>query len=300
MDDFIEIFRSGEQTDSQGNTRLWTEDDLDQVVANHADERFGSAPIVVGHPKTDDPAYGWTSELKKVGNTLLAKFKEINPAFEKLVREGAFKKRSVRLIEGEHGWTLAHIGFLGAAAPAVEGLKPINFNTNIVYSDFEVVMEEKTDYQADNPQVDFTIEYAKAHARIRELEFELAKEVKQRQHASMKAKVDQWVATGKLLPAQVVGLTDFMLSLTDSSFEFTTGDHIKRMEPVQWFSDFVNSLPTQIQTVTVDATPPVDPPDPDPVALALKISDYVIEQKAKGRIVGYPQALHAVTQGGVK
>lgn len=126
FDDFIEVFRAGTHTDSNGQTRAFTEADLDQVVANFDAEH--PAPAVVGHPKHDDPAYGWVAELKRAGKKLLAKFAQVEPQFAGMVKSGRFRNRSVKLVSSDKGWALAHVGFLGAAAPAVAGLKPIQFD----------------------------------------------------------------------------------------------------------------------------------------------------------------------------
>lgn len=121
-DKWIEIFKGGRQTDSQGRTRDFSESDLDEIVANHNADH--PAPIVVGHPKNDDPAFGWTSALKRVGDTVLAKFTQIEPKFEKAVEDGRYRNRSVKITPSKNGWKLVHVGWLGAAPPAVEGLAP--------------------------------------------------------------------------------------------------------------------------------------------------------------------------------
>lgn len=123
FDDFIEVFRSGSHTDSSGNTKTWTNEELDQIVANHnADD---PAPAVIGHPKTDDPAFAWSESVKRVGDLLLVKFKDVIPEFAEAVKKGLYRKRSVRIIPTENGFALAHIGWLGAAAPAVKDLAPV-------------------------------------------------------------------------------------------------------------------------------------------------------------------------------
>jgi hypothetical protein len=72
---WIEIFRAGRQTDSTGNTREWTEADLDTIVERYDPARH-EAPVVVGHPTDNAPAFGWVEALKREGKTLLAKFRE--------------------------------------------------------------------------------------------------------------------------------------------------------------------------------------------------------------------------------
>ena len=118
FDNWVEIFRTGSHTTSDGRVTYWGEDDLDQVVRNY-DPNKHEAPIVIGHPKTNDPAYGWVEALKRVGSTLLAKFKQVDSGFAEKVKAGRYKKRSVSISPGNH---LNHVGFLGAVAPAVSGL----------------------------------------------------------------------------------------------------------------------------------------------------------------------------------
>lgn len=131
--DWIEIFSAGTHTDAAGKTREFTTADLDRIVANHSTEH--PAPAVVGHPKSNDPAYGWTGGgLKRVGNKLMALFTQVEPAFEQMVKDGRFRNRSIKIAKGNNGFVLQHVGFLGAAPPAVEGLKPIQFESGAVES----------------------------------------------------------------------------------------------------------------------------------------------------------------------
>ena len=120
---WIAVFRTGRHTDSAGNTKDWTEKELDHI-ANAYNPAEHEAPIVIGHPKTDDPAYGWVAGLKREGETLYAKFKQLVPEFVDMVKRGLFSKRSIAVYPD---LTLKHIGFLGAAAPAVKGLPNVKF-----------------------------------------------------------------------------------------------------------------------------------------------------------------------------
>ncbi|MFZ2452591.1 MAG: hypothetical protein WAW36_18950 [Methylovulum miyakonense] len=125
FDDFIEVFKSGTHTDHAGNSRTWTNADIDQIIANST----GPVPIVIGHPKEDasSPAYGWKAALKREGDTLLAQFNQVEPQFEAMVQKGLFKNRSIRILKGANGLRLGHVGFLGASPPAIEGLKEVDF-----------------------------------------------------------------------------------------------------------------------------------------------------------------------------
>ncbi len=120
---WIEIFRAGRQTDSTGNTREWTEADLDAIVAKY-DPAAHEAPVTVGHPTDNAPAFGWVEALKRDGKILLGKFREVMPEFEEAVKTGRYKKRSISLYPD---LTLRHVGFLGAMPPAIKGLADIAF-----------------------------------------------------------------------------------------------------------------------------------------------------------------------------
>jgi len=126
FNDWIEIFRGGKQTDSRGKEH--NGDELIQKAVETFDPGTHEPPLVLGHPKDDAPAYGWVEGLKTIvrdGVTvLLARFKDVVPEFEEAVKQGLWKKRSIRL--GPDG-VLRHVGFLGAVPPAVKGLADLKF-----------------------------------------------------------------------------------------------------------------------------------------------------------------------------
>lgn len=127
LTDWVEIFKGGEQTDSKGRTQNFSESDLDQLIANHDPEH--PAPHVITHKELYSPfAYGQTAALKREGLTVFAKSKNINPTFEKLVKDGALYERSIRIEKTPKGFKLGHIAWLGAEPPAVEGLAPVQFS----------------------------------------------------------------------------------------------------------------------------------------------------------------------------
>jgi hypothetical protein len=123
MEQLIPIFKTGTHTDSQGRTREWGTADLDKIVASY-DPAQHEAPIVIGHPKDNAPAFGWAEGLERKGEVLFAKAKQLVPEFVDMVKRGLFKKRSISLYPDG---SLRHIGFLGAQPPAVKGLADVAF-----------------------------------------------------------------------------------------------------------------------------------------------------------------------------
>ena len=123
MTNWIPIFKTGEHTDSQGNTKTWTEAELDAIITKYRPGEH-EAPAVIGHPKDNGPAWGWVEALKRDGHILYAKFKDLAPEFVDMVKKGLFKKRSISLYPD---MTLRHVGFLGAMPPAVKGLPDVAF-----------------------------------------------------------------------------------------------------------------------------------------------------------------------------
>jgi len=139
FDDWIEVFRTGTHTDSAGNTKDWTEDDLEEIAKNYNPEK-NEAPIVIGHPTESSPAYGWVEKIKEESGILWAKCKDVIPEFTDMVKKGLFKKRSISLYPD---FTLRHIGFLGATPPAVKGLADLKFSEDEGAMLFEFVEKHK-------------------------------------------------------------------------------------------------------------------------------------------------------------
>jgi len=123
-----EVFKAGKHTDANGNEREWSSEDIDTIISkynNQMPDDKHEAPVVIGHPVNNSPAYAWVESLKKDGETLLAKFTQIDPELEQLIKEGRYKKVSIALYPD---MMLRHVGFLGAVPPAVKGLKDSEFN----------------------------------------------------------------------------------------------------------------------------------------------------------------------------
>ncbi|WP_457798102.1 hypothetical protein [Methylocystis sp. S23] len=134
----IEVFKPGVFTPLVGEPIAFSAADL-ALLAQEYDHVSAPAPIVVGHPKTDSPAYGWAKSFvwDEGAQRLFAEPEKLAPAFEDAVRAGAYKKISLSLFRPDAPnnprpgkWYPKHIGFLGGAAPAVPGLAPVELATD--------------------------------------------------------------------------------------------------------------------------------------------------------------------------
>lgn len=131
----IEVFRPGTFTPMQGTPITMTAEDLRAIAAGY-DFANAPTPLVVGHPRTEDQAWGWVTAFAydEERQRLVADCGEIPVAFAEAVQRGSYKRISLSLFtptapnnpKPGH-WYPKHVGFLGAAAPAVSGLAPVQF-----------------------------------------------------------------------------------------------------------------------------------------------------------------------------
>jgi len=153
---WVDIFTAGKHTDDKGNEHNIDAAFLEQVVTNFLPDQH-EPPAVIGHPKTDSPAFGWTCGLRAEGGVLQAQFCDVDSAFEELVREGKFKKRSAsfyldtKAAPAGRVPQLRHVGFLGAQPPSVKGLREIQFNEGEAIT-FEPIAFSEGDRMSDETE----------------------------------------------------------------------------------------------------------------------------------------------------
>ena len=152
----FEIFAAGQRTDSAGATRTFSVADLAATAAAY-DPAQHEAPIVIGHPAGDDPAFGWIAGLDVEGDRLLARPAQVASSFAEQVGAGAYKKVSAAFYPPDSPrnpvpgvWYLRHVGFLGAMPPAVKGLRPVEFS-DCEAGDLELFEVAFAEGAADDP-----------------------------------------------------------------------------------------------------------------------------------------------------
>lgn len=130
----FEIFRAGRHTSMSGATAEYTEAML-QAAVDAYDPALHPAPIVIGHPHDNHPAYGWVGKLSlDATGHVVAEPSDVNADFAELVAKKAYRTRSASWYLPDApsnpkpgSLYLRHVGFLGAQPPAIKGLRDVSF-----------------------------------------------------------------------------------------------------------------------------------------------------------------------------
>ena len=129
----LHIFKPGRWTTIAGEAIEFSEADL-AASARAYNPKLHKAPIVVGHPKSDDPAVGWAKSLTANERGLYITPEKVNPAFAESVQAGSYGTISAKFYRPTDAgnpvpgvWYLRHVGFLGAQPPSVKGLEAPEF-----------------------------------------------------------------------------------------------------------------------------------------------------------------------------
>ena len=134
-------------------TGKFPQGDLTTSVFDKLVKNFNPAhhepPHTIGHINKgsgDKPAMGWVEGIKRVGDNLLVKSKQIYDKFDTMVQDGRYKKRSIGIRNRSDGEPyLHHLAWLGATPPAVKGLSNI-YSSDFLYDDENEDSEKRFDY----------------------------------------------------------------------------------------------------------------------------------------------------------
>lgn len=250
----IEIFRAGTRPDMYGRTVTIGPADLVACAAAY-DPKAGEAPLVVGHPAANHPAYGWVESLSVQGDILTAKTRQVEASFADLVNTGRFKKVSASFYDPRQPnnpkpgtWYLRHVGFLGAAVPAVPGLKQVAF--------------------ADAGEG--VVMFAEEHAHdLREWNFAQREHLlEEREAAARRADYQlmagKLTAQGKLLPRQHALFVSFMEALDGGNGIVAFADQDQTIQCsrkdafLKFFADMPRVLPPMGEVAGSDRQPPAE------------------------------------------
>lgn len=264
----IEIFRAGRHIDDAGQAHAFSPADIEGMAASY-DPALREAPLTVGHPKDNLPAYGWVQSLQSSSTGVLTmSAHQVEPQFAEMARAGRFKKRSASFYPPHSPnnptpgrWYLRHVAFLGAQPPAVAGLKDLQFCDSTASSDavsFSSVSsplqrkdsksmnEEELKAQLAQTQAELTAareakaQAQAAEAQARQQAASFAEQAQAQRRAGFVAFCEVQVQAGKLLPKdQPMAVATLELLANAAPVEFAEGDATRRISAVVWLQDLL-------------------------------------------------------------
>ena len=268
----IEIFRAGRHTDDAGVVHNFSGADVAGMVASY-DPALREAPLTIGHPKDNLPAYGWVNGLAvNEAGRLVMDTRAVEPQFAEMVQAQRFPKRSSSFYPPSHpsnpkpgNWYLRHVAFLGAQPPAIAGLKDIAFaqadaNGTVSFSEGEV-LSPPTDPLFNQEQIRMTQELqdqlAAAQAKTTALQDQLAQSTaaakeatdkvaafaesaKKERLAGFTSFAESQVKTGCLLPKEKDAAVAVLGTLADAQpVSFAEAGATRTVSAVDWLKDII-------------------------------------------------------------
>lgn len=268
----LEIFRPGTFVSVEGAKLTFSAADVAATVAAY-DVAKHKAPLVIGHPRMDDPAYGHAVSLSLGSkNVVLAEPANVDPAFADAVNNERYDSISASFWSPTNPrnpvpgvYYLRHIGFLGAVPPAVPGLKQPSFadadDADLITINFadnkqEPAMGTPTQAELDKQKLEADqASFADQQAAAKKREDELAAREKALAAKEAKAREDEinsfaegLIKSGKLLPVEKTGIVAVLGALpADQAVSFADGDGKTVSQPTaDVLRDFLSKLPPRV------------------------------------------------------
>jgi hypothetical protein len=125
----LHLARPGHFTDMHG-TAVDLSPALLSALAASYDPAIYAAPLVIGHPTTNAPAFGHLAKIRLDDAGLWGEPINVDPAFAAAVRDARYPNRSLSFWPADHPGNprpgqpyIRHLGVLGAVPPAIPGLR---------------------------------------------------------------------------------------------------------------------------------------------------------------------------------
>lgn len=323
LPDQIEIFRAGRQVDDAGNAHEFSEADVAGIAAAYTPS-LREAPLTVGHPASNLPAYGWVKGLAAAAGVLTMNPHQVEPQFAEMVQAGRFKKRSASFYPpaspnnpAPGRWYLRHVAFLGAQPPAVAGLKDIQFSAGdadagaVCFS--EAVLPPSTHQETTTMDEEMKSRLAQAEAEAAAAKAaqaaaeaaaeaanaqlaQFAEQQRQDRHAGHVSFAETQVKAGKLLPKDKETAVAVLDQLAEAQpVEFSEGSAAKKVAPAEWLKSLIAGAKPVVSfgefapaSVAGESTKGLSDADLDQRAIAYARQHHVSYGEAIGRVCGFP------------
>lgn len=302
----IEALRPGTFRDMRGKDWTLTKANLVELASSY-DRTAAPSPVVIGHPKTDDPAYGWI-DYATLGedDKLRLTLRDLDPNFSAAVEAKRYQKVSVALFtpESPHNpkpgkWYLRHLGFLGAVPPAVTGLHPVQFaggDDGVI--EFAAAVEDGTGDDSELSRL--KAENARLCADVAQLKQQSMDRERASRHAENVEFAAGLVGSGRLVPAQrdnLVVLLDALVAV-DEPVAFASGDDAESVAPLDALRKILAIQPPH---VPLGEAAPADPEfaaeEQSPYTIAEKAMQIQAEAASRGESINIAQAVHMAQAG---
>lgn len=258
----IEIFRAGRHIDDAGTVHNFSAADVAAMVASY-DPALREAPLTVGHPAHNLPAYGWVKGLSvNDAGHLVMDTHQVQPQFAEMVDKKLFKKRSASFYPPGNAnnpkpgnWYLRHVAFLGAQPPAIAGLADfaddsegaVSFSeTDPLFNQEQLRMTQQlqdqlTAAQAQNAELSATAAAATAEATSAQAQLaQFAETARRDRTASFVSFAESQVKTGCLLPKDKDAAVAVLDTLADAKpVSFAEAGGTKTVSAVDWLKDII-------------------------------------------------------------
>lgn len=253
----IEIFRAGQHTDDAGNVHNFSAADVAGIVTSY-DPKLREAPLTIGHPAHNLPAYGWVNGLdtNAAGNVVMDTH-QVQPQFAEMVDRKQFKKRSASFYTPDHpnnpkpgNWYLRHVAFLGAQPPAIAGLADFSEGgdpaNTVSFSEPLTTTQQEQDpmdkeLQAQLDAANAAKEAAEKSAKeAREQLAQFAESAKRERLVGFTSFCEAQIKAGTLLPKEKDAAVAVLETLADAKeVSFAEGGATKAVPAVDFLKDLI-------------------------------------------------------------
>ena len=266
----LHLAKTGRFTDMHGQDVTLSPDLLAQLAASY-DPAIYQAPLVIGHPKTNSPAFGHLAKLELTPEGLFGEPINVDPAFAEAVRSGRYPHRSLSFWPADHPSSptpgrpyIRHLGVLGAVPPAIKGLRGADLAdddggiTTLDFTAAPLPTSEESSMPEPDPvalaaQATALAEQAEAlsirEQALADREAAMAAQVAAQRHSQAVAFCDDLANQARLRPADVPALAELLFRLDKDVAApcFAAPDSTEDMAPGPWLRTFLASLPPLVE-----------------------------------------------------